>query len=135
MVVKKERVTIEGRLIADVNRKAKAFTTKSYQKKQAAFERKLQVKEISIEKKKSILMKEIHYLIVDAFSFDPKQITAKKEFRKHIGNKLIALRLYVDKLRDINYFLKNVLLADIGLIKKKQTTTLPTSDITFLIFC
>lgn len=128
MVRKKERVKIEQAIIRDANKTAKAFTEKSYRKQPAAFERKLFNKELSIEKKKKQLMKDVHDLVIGSFSFDPKQITAKKQFVKHLGQKLTPLRLYVNKLRDINYYLKNVLLADIGILKKKETTILPTTQ-------
>lgn len=84
--------------------------------KSKRYERLLTKKDTSIEEKKALLIKELHNLIIKAFSI--KENKLKKSETPKIKEYLNFARKIVDKLRDINYYLETTFLYEIGLSKR-----------------
>ncbi|MBL7054324.1 hypothetical protein ISS05_01035 [Candidatus Woesearchaeota archaeon] len=106
-----------SKLADDVNKKSKSFKSKDY-KASLSYESLLLNKDISVEKKKKALIERLHKLIIKTFSIDLSKIKSEKKILEVLKHNIRVLRKIVDKLKDINYYLEESFLAELGLIKR-----------------
>jgi len=74
-------------------------------------------RDISVEKKKKVLMKELHESIANAFSIDKEKLNKKvfESLKKRLNN----IRRTIIKLRTINYYLETAFLEELKTLKIK----------------
>ncbi len=100
----------------ELNNLSKRFSAKNYSKIEN-IDRILLKRDISVEKKKQVLLKKLHSSIASAFSIDKKKINKKifDSFKKRLHN----IRKIIIKLRGINYYLETAFLDELELSKIK----------------
>ncbi|MBI2651351.1 hypothetical protein HYX01_02690 [Candidatus Woesearchaeota archaeon] len=81
-----------------------------------AYERALLQKNTSAENKKRRLVKLLHQLIISAFSLNTSNAKAKRI--GHIKENADLIRKVIHKIKSINNYLEEVLLREMGIIKK-----------------
>lgn len=106
-----------GRIIKDVNAFVKKFKEPDY-KKSATYEELLLKKNITLYKKKDKLLESLRKLAINTFSIDIDKVKDKKKVFETLKHNLNVLRNIVHKLKDINYFLEEIFLSDLGIIKR-----------------
>ena len=112
------RVGIEKRYIGSyksVVKDANKLLRKSSKVSKKKYEKALLNKELSVEKKKQQLVKALHQLILHAFSV--KQSNKKKAL-KSVRDHAELIRLVIHKIKDINNYLEESLLKELGIVKK-----------------
>jgi len=109
--VEKKRVEIIELLIKDVNKTLKLFPLNN-----VAYDKLILKIDVSIEKKKTLLIKYLHDAIIKTFSI--KDIKADQKTLKGLKNNLEIIRKLIDKLKDINHYLEEVFLKEIGAKKR-----------------
>jgi len=111
-----KHLSMSEELAEDSNRLAKNFNAKGYAKIEN-IDSLLLKRDISVEKKKSILIDKLYSHILKAFSADKKKFgkNAMDSMKKRLG----SIRKIVDKLRGINYYLETIFLEDLKLAKIK----------------
>jgi len=105
------------RLAEEVNKFVSRFKVGNYKKIQS-YESLLLNRDISVEKKKKALIERLHRLIVKTFSIDLSRVKSEKKILGVLKGNIKILRNFVHKLKDINYYLEESFLAELGLIKK-----------------
>lgn len=116
------RVGIEKRylesyklIVDDANRLLKGRKTLD----KSGYGKTISSRETTIEKKKAKLAKALHDLILHTFSADIKKRKAKT--LRRIKNNVSLIRAVIHKLKDINNYLEDAMLAEMGVIKKSLT--------------
>ncbi len=109
VVISKRHLTLNKRLAKEINSAERKFSNKNYLKIKD-IDAMLLRRDVSIERKKSILLKELHDSVVRAFSIDKKKFNAGAfgSLRK----RLHSIRKTIIKLRSINYYIETVLLKE-----------------------
>ncbi len=100
-----------------VNSAVESFTDSKYKPTKIA-KNTVFAKNTTVEKKKRILLKTLEEVIIKTFSIDLDKINSKKSILSTLKTNLKVLRMIVNKLRDINYYLEENFLAEIGLRKR-----------------
>lgn len=108
--------SLNEKLAGESNSMARNFANQSYSKIED-IDNILLKRDISVEKKKSILIQKLHAAIVGAFSIDKKKFN-KKAFDS-LKKRLHNIRKIVIKLRSLNYYLETTFLEDLKLAKIK----------------
>ena len=112
VVVSSQHQSLNKKLAKEINRLAKNFNIKSYSRIEN-IDKLLLKRDISVEKKKSILLSHLHRSITAAFSID------KRKFNKNtldsLKKRLHSIRRVIGKLRSINYYLETAFLQDLKL--------------------
>ena len=135
VVINKQHLSLNEKLAKEVNRLAGGFNNKKYSKIEN-IDKMLLKQDISVEKKKSILLKQLHNSVLEAFSIDKKKFN-KKAFEA-LKKKLHNLRKLIIKLRSINYYLETAFLGDLTILstnakgknpKSKQQTALAKDEL------
>ena len=108
----KKHFSLNKRLIKEVNRLAGNFSNENYSKI-GNIDNILIKRDISVEKKKNILVKKLHGAIVKTFSIDKKKCN-KKTFES-LKKRLHNIRKIIAKLSSINYYLETMFLEDLRL--------------------
>lgn len=108
--ITKNHVSLSSRLLREIGRLTGKFTAKSYSKI-TSIEKILLKRDISVEKKKKILVNELHKGIAEAFSVRKEMLDATSI--KSMGKRLAALRKITIKLRSINHYLESTFFQDI----------------------
>jgi len=106
--VEKKRVEIIETLIKDVNKTLRLFPLNK-----ATYDKLIFKVDVSIEKKKMLLMEQLHESITKTFSI--KKVD--KGTISGLKNNLEIIRKVIDKLKDINYYLEEIFLKEIGVKK------------------
>ncbi|MFC1769292.1 hypothetical protein ACFLZX_06035 [Nanoarchaeota archaeon] len=104
------------RIISQINRNVGQFKVDSYPINQKKYEKQLFAIDISIEKKRKVIMKNLHDLVIKTFSINPK-IHNKKAIITGMKGNIDLIRGHVIKLRDLNYYLHSTLLEEVGMKK------------------
>lgn len=109
-----EYLELDGGLAKEVNELAGTFNSQDYSQVKN-IDGVLLKKDISVEKKKKILLKELHDSIVRAFSIDKGKF-GKKSFDS-LKKRLHNIRKIIIKLRHIDYYLETAFLQDLKFSK------------------
>ena len=114
VVIDQKQLDVSTRLIKDVNLFVASFNGKNYSKIEN-IENILINRNISVEKKKSILMKNLHLSVAKAFSINKKKFKLKslESLRSRIKN----IRRLIIKLRSANYYLETIFLNELRFAK------------------
>ena len=107
---------LHERLVKELNSRSGKFSPKSYSRIEN-IDKVLLNRDISVEKKKRILLKKLHSSIASAFSIGKKKLNKKifDSFKKRIHN----IRKMVIQLRSINYYMETAFLDELKLSKIK----------------
>lgn len=101
----------------EVNYKASRFSQSKYMPKKEA-RSNIFGKDISVYSKKALLAEKLHSHIIAALSINFSKVSSKAKVLASLRGNLVTLRLIVRKLRDINFYLEEHFLADIGQKRK-----------------
>jgi len=114
VVISRGHISLSGRLAKESNKLAGSFNGKGYSRIEN-IDNLLLKRDISVEKKKNLLIKKLHESIAKAFSINKKKFS-KKNFDS-LKKKLHNIRRIVLKLRSINYYLETAFLDGLKLAK------------------
>ena len=118
-VISQKHLSLNERLAKESNKLARIFNNQHYSKIKN-IDAILFKNNISVEKKKNILIKELHDFIVKTFSID------KRKFGKNgfdsLKKRLHSIRKIIIKLRSINYYLETTFLQGLKIPKIKITS-------------
>jgi len=114
--MEKNHLELHGGLVKEINSLSGNFSSKSYSKINNVDNLLLQ-KDISVERKKNILMGELHKIISTTFSINRQKFQIKD--LKPLGKRLDSARKIISKLRDINYYLETAFLQELKLSRVK----------------
>ena len=112
----KNHLELHGRLVKEINLLSGNFNSKNYSKVNNVDDLLIK-KDISVEKKKNVLLNELHKIIAAAFSINRKKFQNKD--LKSLGKRLDSARKIISKLRDINYYLETIFLQELKLSRVK----------------
>ncbi len=109
-------IDLSGQLAKESNRLARNFSKKNYSKIEN-IDGMLLERDISVEKKKAMLLGKLHESVVRAFSINKKEFGRKglESLKKHLH----SIRKIVLKLRSINYYLETAFMQEIKAAKIK----------------
>lgn len=116
VVIEQKHLRLNKKLAEESNKLVKHFNNEAYSKIEE-IDNLLLKRDISVEKKKSILIKKLHNAIVETFSINKRKFS-KKIFYS-LKKKLHNIRRIIIKLRSINYYLETTFLEDLKLSKIK----------------
>ncbi len=122
VVISRGHLSLNEKLAHELNRLAKNFSYKNYSKIEN-IDRILLKRDISVEKKKDILLKSLHSLLTKAFSISKSKLN--KQSFESLKKRLADVRNIVDKLRSINYYLETTFFQDIRIAGIKTTVKNP----------
>ena len=116
VVINQKHLSLSRRLSGESNRLVEKFDSRAYSRV-ASVDSLLLNRDISVEKKKRMLIKKLHEAIATAFSIDRGKMSKRafESLKKRLG----ITRQIVIKLRGINYYLETVFLEELGLSKIK----------------
>src|SRR3989338_1607469 len=114
VVINQKHLRLTEGLSKESNKLARSFNNKNYSKIEN-IDNLLLKRDIPIEKKKRILIKKVHNVIVETFSIDKKKFD-KKAFES-LKKRLHNARKLIIKLRSINYYLETTFLEELKLSK------------------
>ncbi|MDP3765351.1 MAG: hypothetical protein Q8R04_02460 [Nanoarchaeota archaeon] len=116
VVISQKHLSLNERIAKESNSLVRNFNNRNYIKIED-IDNLLLKRDISVEKKKRILIKKLHEAVVSAFSIDKKKFNMKAfhSLKKRLHN----IRKIVLKLRSINYYLETTFLEDLKLSKIK----------------
>ena len=114
--MEKNHLELHGRLVREINLLSKNFSSRNYSKI-VNVDNLLLKKDISVEKKKNVLMGGLHKIISTTFSINRKKFQNKD--LKSFGKRLDSARKIILKLRDLNYYLETVFLQELKLSRVK----------------
>ncbi|MBI3035291.1 hypothetical protein HYY71_03125 [Candidatus Woesearchaeota archaeon] len=119
VVIAQKHLSLNKRLARESNGISKKFSVKNYSKIEN-IDALLLKRDISVERKKGILIKKLHEAVLRAFSIDKGSLN-KKAFAL-LKKRIYNIRKVINKLRSINYYLETVFLEDLSLsnIKMKK---------------
>ena len=117
VVLKDKRRAIRRSLAEESNRQAKKFNEKAYSKIEN-IDRLLLKNDVSVEKKKKILIKKLHGSIIQAFSVDRKRFSRKA--LESLKKRIHSIRRLIIKLRSANYYLETSFLEELKASKIMQ---------------
>ena len=99
-------------MVNEINSLSRNFNSKNYSKI-TNVDNQLSKKDISIEKKKNLLLKELHKLIARSFSINLQKF--RRSDLTNLGKRLDTARKIISKLRDVNYYLETIFLQELKL--------------------
>jgi len=116
VAISQRHLSLSEKLAKESNKLSGKFNSKNYSRIEN-IESMLLKRDISVEKKKSILIKKLYDSIVKTFSIDRKKFNKKafESFKRRLHN----LRELIIKLRSVNYYLETTFLEDLRLSKIK----------------
>jgi len=118
VVVSSQHQGLNKKLAKEINRLAKNFNIKNYSRIEN-IDKLLLKRDISVEKKKSILLRHLHDSIATAFSIDKRKFN--KSALGSLKKRLHSIRKVIGKLRSINYYLETAFLQDLKLSEIKSS--------------
>ena len=116
VVISQKHISLNERLAKESNKLTGSFNNRHYSKFKDV-DAILLKRDVSVEKKKNILMMELHDFIVRSFSIDKKKFSKKGfgSFKK----RLHSIRKIIIKLRSINYYLETTFLHELRIPKTR----------------
>lgn len=115
VVISSKHLSISDKLAKEMNVLAKRFDSRDYSKIER-IDTLLLKRDISIEKKKRILIEKLHALIAKTFAISGKK---SKNALKPLAKRVLNLRKIVLKLRSINNYLETMFIEDLNFLKIK----------------
>ena len=114
--IEQKHLSINQTLARQINKMSGDFNNRDYSRIENINESLLK-RDVSVEKKKNILLKKLHSAIVGAFSIDHSKFNKKslESLKKRLHN----VRKIIIQLRSINYHLETTFLEDLRLPKTK----------------
>ena len=122
VVIGQEYLSLNKKLAEESNKLVKVFNNEDYSKIEDISSLLLK-RDISVEKKKRILIKKLHNSIVEAFSISKNRF-GKKVFDS-LKKRLHNTRSVIIKLRSINYYLETTFFEELNLSKIKIPNKTP----------
>lgn len=119
--IEKGHLRICDDLAKEVNKHIRRFSLKSYRIKPGKYEKLLKRRDLTIETKKSRLLKALHETILSTLSVDPHRIIQAEEILDDLKLNVRIIRAVIFKLRDMNYYQEDVLLRELGLKAKPRS--------------
>lgn len=112
VVINQKHLRLNESLAVQANHLARNFNNKNYSRIENV-DKLLLKQDISVEKKKQLLLKKLHDLVLETFSIDGKKFNGKtfEPFKKRLHN----IRRVIIKLRSINYYLETAFLEELKL--------------------
>jgi hypothetical protein len=104
----------------EVNKLVRGFSPKTYRISSAKYEKLLKKKNLTIAVKKKKLLDALHKVVVHTVSIDPHKIRSTEHIIDDLKLNIRIIRAIVFKLRDINYYLADVFLEELGLKAKPR---------------
>lgn len=114
--------TCDG-LIKEVNRLITRFTTRTYRINPKKYEALIKKKSLTIETKKKRLLKALSETILHTLSLDHHKLGSTKDIIDDLRLNVRIVRALIFKLKDVNYYLENVFLHELGLKAKQKSWT------------
>lgn len=110
VVINQKHLSLNEKLAKEINKLSRRFNTKDYSKIEN-IDNILLKRDISVEKKKGILIRKLHDSIIRIFSIDKNKFNRKTldSLKKRLHN----TRKIVIKLRSINYYLETMFIEDL----------------------
>lgn len=115
-VISSRHLVISDKLAKEMNIMSKKFDIRSYSKREN-IDSMLLNRDISVEKKKRLLIEKLHSLVAKTFAISRKNIT-KAAFNS-LANRLLSIRKIVIKLRSINNYLETTFLNELNFLEIK----------------
>lgn len=119
VVIEKKHLECYSRIAKEVNIEAKRHTEDG---KKVEYEKLIEQKNISMENKKKRLAKALHKVIIKTFSLDISKIRDKKREIDKLKENADIIRKVIQKLADINNYIEESMLRELGIIKKSLIT-------------
>ncbi len=117
VAISKKHINLNDRLSKESNSLAQNFNAKAYSKIESA-DSLLPKRSITVEKKKQLLLEHLHKSILKTFSIDKKKFS-KKAFGA-LKKRIHSIRIIINKLRSINYYLETSFIEDLKTSKIKM---------------
>ena len=114
--ISQRHLSISHKLAGEMNRLSRNFSSKDYSKVED-IDNVLLNRDISVERKKRLLIGKLHSIIVKTFAIN-KGKTAKNMLNP-LAARLVNIRKLVNKLRSLNQYLETMFLADLNFLKIK----------------
>lgn len=114
--ISQKHLSISHRLAGELNRLSGKFSSREYSKIEN-IDNVLVNRDISVEKKKRLLVEKLHKLVAKTFAIDKRKIT--QSMLKPLGARLAGIRRIVIKLRSLNNYLETMFLADLNFLRIK----------------
>jgi len=111
--IEKRHIDSYERIVREANKAIRRATSKV---KKSKYQKTLLGKNISAENKKKKLVKNLHELIISTFSIDINKKIKVDNLKANIE----LIRYIIRKIDDINNYLEEALLLEIGIIKKSS---------------
>ena len=116
VAISSRHIIISDKLAKEMNMMSKKFDLRSYSKIEN-IDSMLLNRDISVEKKKRLLIEKLHSLVAKTFAISRKNI-AKAAFNS-LANRLLSIRKIVMKLRSINNYLETTFLNELNFLELK----------------
>lgn len=110
VVISRGHLDINKKLAKELNNLAKNFNHRNYSKIEN-IDRILLKRDISVERKKEILLKSLHASLAKAFSANKGKLN--RQALESLKARLANIRKIINKLRSINYYLETTFFQDI----------------------
>ena len=120
--ISKNHLSLNENLAKESNRLSGKFNARPYSKIKN-MDGMLLKKDASVEKKKHMLISEMHNAVLKTFSIDKKKF-GKKELGS-LKKRLHTIRKFIIKLRSINYYLETTFLHELKIPKIRTTDRNP----------
>ena len=122
VVLNRGHISLNEKLAEEINKSCRGFNIRNYSKIEN-IDNMLLKRDISVEKKKSILVKKLHEQVVKTFSVNKSSFN-KKIFdllKKRVHN----IRKIIIKLRSINYYLETLFMEELKLSRTSKNIESP----------
>ena len=116
VVISSGHLNLNDMLAKDINALAGKFDSRDYSKIEN-IDTMLLRRDLSIERKKEVLVKKLHGLVAKTFAINKKKIS-KSDFSS-LAARILGIRKIVLKLRSINHYLETKFLSELNLLKIK----------------
>ena len=116
VVISSGHLNLNDRLAKDINVLAGKFDSRDYSKIED-IDSMLLRRDLSVEKKKGVLVKKLHGLAAKAFAVNKKKIS--KSGFSSLAARILGIRRIVLKLRSINHYLETAFLRELNILKIK----------------
>lgn len=110
VVISERHLGLNKRLANEINRLAKNFNYRNYSKIES-IDRVLLKRNISVEKKKELLLRKLHSLMAETFAVNPDKFN--KKLLESFNVRLASIMAVIDKLRGITYYLETTFFGEL----------------------